>query len=223
MTQETFGEAYQQGFKRTVRFLRSRGASVHAAEDVAQAAWLKGWERLHQLRDERMIVSWVNAIAVNVHRYTIHHEARYQELPELHSSAGIDLARIDAAKILRLCRPRDRDLFEQQMHGLTADEIAIEQGVSTTAIRIRIMRARRAARASLDVCRLTLSPGETGHRKPMACPAPVCLAEPAQHVRHQQNYEYGSQPDAGPSTGTPAAMAVISATTAQQQHQNNNQ
>ena len=97
-----------------------------------------------------MIVSWVNAIAMNVQRYTSRREARYQELPDLHGSAGIDLARIDAAKILTLCRPRDRDLFEQQMHGLTADEIAIQQGVSTTAIRIRIMRARRAARASLE-------------------------------------------------------------------------
>jgi len=150
MTRETFGQAYQQGFRRTVRLLRSRGASPHSAEDVAQAAWLRGWERLHQLRDERMIVSWVNAIAVNVHRYTIHYEARYQELPDLHSSAGIDLARIDAAKILTLCRPRDRDLFEQQMGGLTADEIATQQGVSTTAIRIRFLRARRAARASLE-------------------------------------------------------------------------
>lgn len=150
MTQETFGQAYQQGFRRTVRFLRSRGASVPAAEDVAQSAWLRGWEKLHQLRDETMIVSWVNAIAMNVQRYTSRREARYQELPDLHGSAGIDLARIDAAKILTLCRPRDRDLFEQQMHGLTADEIAIQQGVSTTAIRIRIMRARRAARASLE-------------------------------------------------------------------------
>ena len=150
MTRETFGQAYQQGFRRTVRFLRSRGASVHAAEDVAQAAWVKGWERQHQLRDERMVVSWVNTIALNVHRYALHLEARYEALPDLHATAGINLARIDAAKILRLCRPRDRDLFEQQMHGLTADEIAIQQGVSTTAIRIRIMRARRAARASLE-------------------------------------------------------------------------
>lgn len=150
MTRETFGQAYQQGFRRTVRFLRSRGASAHSAEDVAQAAWLRGWERLHQLRDERTIVSWVNAIAVNVHRYTIHHEARYQALPDLHSSTGIEPARIDAARILTLCRPRDRDLFEQQMRGLTTDEIAAQQGVSTTAIRIRIMRARRAARASLE-------------------------------------------------------------------------
>jgi hypothetical protein len=44
----------------------------------------------------------VNAIAVNVHRYAIHYEARHQALPGLHSPTGIELARIDAAKILTL-------------------------------------------------------------------------------------------------------------------------
>jgi RNA polymerase sigma factor (sigma-70 family) len=150
MTRETYGQAYQKGFRRTVRLLCARGASADHAEDVAQAAWMRGWERLHQLRDEGMIVSWVNAIAVNVHRYTRRHEDRYQSLPDLCGQAGIDLARIDAARILRLCRPRDRVLFEQQMGGLTAEEIATQQGVSATAIRIRFLRARRAARDSVE-------------------------------------------------------------------------
>jgi DNA-directed RNA polymerase specialized sigma24 family protein len=150
MTRETYGQAYQKGFRRTVRLLCSRGASTDHAEDVAQAAWLRGWERLHQLRDEGMIVSWINAIAVNVHRYTVHHEDRYQTLPDLCGQPGIDLARIDAARILRLCRPRDRVVFEQQMGGLTTEEIAVQQGVSTTAIRIRFLRARRAALASVE-------------------------------------------------------------------------
>jgi DNA-directed RNA polymerase specialized sigma24 family protein len=150
MTRETYGQAYQNGFRRTVRLLCSRGASTDRAEDVAQVAWLRGWERLHQLRDEGMIVSWVNAIAVNVHRHTIHYEARYQTLPDLCGQAEIDLARIDAARILTLCRPRDRVLFEQQLGGLTTEEIATEQGVSPTAIGIRFLRARRAARARVE-------------------------------------------------------------------------
>ncbi len=132
MTRETYGQAYQTGFKRTVRLLCSRGASTEHAEDVAQAAWTRGWERLHQLRDEGMIVSWVNAIAINVHRHTIHREDRYQALPELCGQAGIDLAPIDAA------RPRRRrpSSLEQQMGGLTTEEIAVQQGDSTTAILI---------------------------------------------------------------------------------------
>jgi DNA-directed RNA polymerase specialized sigma24 family protein len=57
MTQEGYGQAYQQGFGRTVRLLRSRGASMDNAEDAAQAAWLRGWQKIDQLRDEGMIVS----------------------------------------------------------------------------------------------------------------------------------------------------------------------
>src|ERR1700689_3952461 len=100
MTQEGYGQAYQQGFGRTVRILRSRGASMHHAEDVAQSAWLQGWQKLDQLRDEGMIVSWVNAIAVNYHRRGSRHEARYQALTDLCGQVGMDLAPIETAKIL---------------------------------------------------------------------------------------------------------------------------
>jgi DNA-directed RNA polymerase specialized sigma24 family protein len=150
MTQEGYGQAYRQGFGRTVRLLRSRGASVDSAEDVAQMAWLRGWQKLDQLRDEGMVVSWVNAIAVNYHRRGSHDQARYQALPELCGHVGIDLAPLDAAKILTYCRPRERALFEQQLGGLTTQEIAKKQGVSATAIRIRFLRARRAVRAKVE-------------------------------------------------------------------------
>jgi DNA-directed RNA polymerase specialized sigma24 family protein len=150
MTQEGYGQAYQKGFVRTVRILRSRGASVHHAEDVAQAAWLQGWQKLDQLRDEGMIVSWVIAIAINYHRRGSRIEARYRDLPEICGYVGVDLAPLDAAKVLNFCPPSDRMLFEQQLGGLTTKEIAKKQGVSATAIRIRLLRARRAVRARME-------------------------------------------------------------------------
>jgi DNA-directed RNA polymerase specialized sigma24 family protein len=150
MTHEGYGLAYQQGFRRTVCLVRSLGASWANAEDVAQAAWVRGWEQRHQLRDEGKVVSWVNAIAVNEHRRASQDDARYQSLPELCGEAEIDLAAIDAARILMLCRPRDRILLEQQMGGFTTKEIAGRQGVSTTAIRVRLVRARRAARLHIE-------------------------------------------------------------------------
>jgi hypothetical protein len=115
MTQEGYAQAYQRGFEITVRLLRSRGASVNDAEDLAQAAWLCGWQKLDQLRDESIIGSWVNTIAINYHRRGCQYEARYQPLPELRGDIGIDLAPLDAAKILKVCRPGDRMLFEQQL------------------------------------------------------------------------------------------------------------
>lgn len=150
MTREIFGLAYLQGFKRTVLFLRSRGASMDIAEDVAQSAWLQGWQKLDQLRDERMIVSWVNTIALNYHRRRSQRDARYQALPEVPGHFGVDSAPLDATRILDLCSPRDRMLFQQQLGGVTMGEIAEEEGVSVTAIRIRYWRARRAVRACAE-------------------------------------------------------------------------
>ncbi len=123
---------------------------MDSAEDVAQTAWLQGWQKLDQLRDEGTIVSWVNAIAINYHRRGCRREARYQALPEICGHVGIDLAPLDTAKILKFCRPGDRLLFEHQLGGLTTKEIATKQGVTTTAIRIRLLRARRAVRARVE-------------------------------------------------------------------------
>ncbi len=149
MTQEAFGQAYGQGHVKTVRFLRSRGASLHDAEDLAQAAWLQGWRKIDQLREEATIVSWVNAIAVNFHRRESRREARYQALTDPCGHIGMNLTSLDTEKILQFCRPGDRILFEHQLGGLTTAEIAQQQRVSNTAIRIRLLRARRAVRARL--------------------------------------------------------------------------
>ncbi len=154
MNRETYGKAYQLGFENTVRFLLSRGASWEGATETAQAAWARGWERVQQLRDEELVVRWVNTIALNTYRGLVRKElpleSSLEYLPKrtVHV-AKINLAAIDVARILKTCRPRDRVLLEQQMYGLTPEEIAVEHGVTTTAIRIRLMRARREARLLL--------------------------------------------------------------------------
>ena len=64
MTREQYGQAYQKGFNLTVRFLVSRGFAYDSAQETAQAAWVKGWERLSQLRDPSMVLTWMNSIAL---------------------------------------------------------------------------------------------------------------------------------------------------------------
>lgn len=155
MTREHYGEAYQQGFEKTVRFLLSRGASWERARETAQAAWARGWERLEQLRDDERVGTWVNTIALNAYRGLLRSEQAHMSQPELAAAseikvAEIDLAAIDMARILTICRPGDRLLLEQQIHGLTPDEIAQKQGVSSTAVRIRFMRARQSARTRIE-------------------------------------------------------------------------
>ena len=150
MTREAYGQAYQRGFDLTIRFLISRGVPRDLARDVAQAAWVKGWERLAQLRHDSMVTTWVNAIALNVHRSVLRSEKAYQGLPDYYSRVELNLAAIDLKRILKFCAPRDRALLELQMQGDTAEEIARKQGVTETAIRIRLLRARRAARSRAE-------------------------------------------------------------------------
>jgi DNA-directed RNA polymerase specialized sigma24 family protein len=150
MTRDGYGLAYQKGFTLTVRFLLSRGAQREYAMEVAQSAWVRGWERLHQLRDEATVITWVNTIALNAYRRVMRREAPTQELPDVVSPSGIDMAAIDVHRILNYCRPSERVLFEQQMNGATTEEIAKKQGVTETAIRIRLLRARRATRSRLE-------------------------------------------------------------------------
>ena len=139
MTRDAYGQAYQKGFDLTTRFLISRGVPREMARDVAQAAWVKGWERLSQLRNDSMVITWVNAIAMNVHRSVLRSEKSYQTLPEFYTRVELNLAAIDLKRILKYCAPRDRVLLELQMQGDTAEEIARKQGVTETAIRIRLL------------------------------------------------------------------------------------
>ncbi|MBZ5675641.1 MAG: hypothetical protein LAP61_15480 [Acidobacteriia bacterium] len=151
MTREEYGNIYQTGRERTIRFLLSRGAAPGLAADIAQSAWLRGWERLSQLRDPQMILTWINSIALNQFRRVIRVERLHQELQRsAQGNTSLDLAAIDVARILGACRPLDRMLLEAQMKGVTAKEMARAHGLTETAVRIRFLRARRSARKALE-------------------------------------------------------------------------
>jgi RNA polymerase sigma factor (sigma-70 family) len=144
-----FSQAYLQGIQRTINFLLSRGVPHDMAPDIAQSAWTRGWERLEQLRDESTILAWINTIALNQFRRRMRSNQHELELKPAHfDSLATDLnwAAIDMARILEACSPKDRALLESQLLGTTPKELAEKEGVSQTAIRIRLLRARRSAR-----------------------------------------------------------------------------
>jgi len=145
MTREEYGVAYQKGYKLTVRFLVSRGLTYDTAQETAQAAWTKGWERLGQLRDSNMVLTWMNSIALNIHRSYIRREPLLQILPELPTPPKVNLAAIDVRRVLKCCKTKDRlDLHRHYIEGYKVQEIARSQGWTETAVRIRLLRARRS-------------------------------------------------------------------------------
>jgi RNA polymerase sigma factor (sigma-70 family) len=151
MNAQSFELAYESGLKCTVNFLHSRGVPRDRASDFAQAAWLRAWEKLNQLRDESRIVSWVNTIAINECR-----RALRKAKQEVALSAGcegrttLNVAAIDVERILEACSIEDRNLLKAQMEGASAGELGRKSGVSATAIRLRLWRARRQARHLCD-------------------------------------------------------------------------
>jgi RNA polymerase sigma factor (sigma-70 family) len=144
MTTEDYGKAYQRGYNLTVRFLVSRGLPYDAAQETAQAAWVKGWERIGQLRDQSMVLTWMNSIALNIHRSYIRREPLLQALPELSTPPKVNLAAIDVRRILKSCKHNDRMVLQRHyLEGFKVQEIAEQQGWTETAVRIRLLRARR--------------------------------------------------------------------------------
>jgi RNA polymerase sigma factor (sigma-70 family) len=145
MTTEEYGSAYQKGYSLTVRFLVSRGLSYDSAQETAQAAWAKGWERLSQLRDRNMVLTWMNSIALNIHRSYVRREPLLLALPELSTPPKVNLAAIDVRRILKRCKVNDRMVLQRHyLEGYKVQEIAHSHGWTETAVRIRLLRARRA-------------------------------------------------------------------------------
>lgn len=130
-----------------MRFLLSRGVNRDTALDVAQSAWLRGWERLSQLRDERVLITWVNTIALNQFRRVIRRDQVHEVLQDApNPRPPLDMAALDLRTILSRCRMRDRILLKAQLQGMTAKELSERTGASATAMRLRLFRARTAAR-----------------------------------------------------------------------------
>jgi len=150
MTRDEYGVAYQKGYGLTVRFLLSRGLLWDTAQETAQAAWVRGWERREQLRDPRMVLTWMNSIALNIHRTLLRREPPQNVLPEIPIPPSVNLAAIDAGRILRSCRGKERIVLQgHYLEGLKVREIANEHGWTETAVRIRLLRARRSVEQRL--------------------------------------------------------------------------
>lgn len=145
MTREEYGIEYENGYVRTVNLLLSKGVSEDQAREAAQAAWARGWERREQLRDPEKTLVWVNSIAVNYYRSGLRKKTLNQEVPRLTSLSRINLAAVDVHRMLSQCRSEERQLLAKRyLLGWEISEIAQEYGLSETAVRIRLMRARRS-------------------------------------------------------------------------------
>ena len=154
MTREEFGRAYEDGHPHTVRFLLSRGVNRDTAIDVAQGAWLRGWERLDQLRDESVLVTWVNTIALNQFRKTVRRDQRHEALRDVpYPKPALNWAAIDLSRILSRCRSRDRVLLKAQLVLLCYKRRTPQKGQPGSCRRIWRAMAMRSVAMDAGLCR----------------------------------------------------------------------
>jgi DNA-directed RNA polymerase specialized sigma24 family protein len=145
MRPEEYGHAFESGFGATRRFLLAHGAPLEDAEEIAQAAWVRGWEYREQLRDPHLVNFWVNSIARNLFRARFRAPIKVP-IDTLNPSYTMDLAEIELHRLIEMCPGRDRHLLRQSLEGFSAEEIARDAGITPTGIRVRLLRIRQSLR-----------------------------------------------------------------------------
>jgi RNA polymerase sigma factor (sigma-70 family) len=150
MLRTDYAEAFETGYSGTRRFLLARGAPLEEAEEIAQAAWARGWEFRDQLRDPGLVGYWVNSIARNLFqaRFRAPHQT---EIEDSNAVYTLDIDAIEVGRLLDRCPQRDRQLLEQSLEGYSAEEIADSEAITPTGIRVRLLRIRQMLRDQLNL------------------------------------------------------------------------
>lgn len=147
-----FESGFHHGYVNTRRFLQSKGADRDMAEEIAQAAWARGWERQEQLRCPELLGSWVNSIAMNLWRSQVNRNRRFGDLPEDIMIFSKINEEMDAALILKSCQDGESQMLKHYyFDGMSTEEIARRSQCRPVTVRVRLMRLREAVRARLGL------------------------------------------------------------------------
>ena len=154
-----FSELVKRFEGRLLNFLLRKTGSIHDAEDLAQEAFVRAWQRFGQYDPRWQFSTWLFTIA---HRLAITHHHRRTVAP---SSGALDLAAVDGDDPARLLADRehggqlwetaDRILTETQRtvlwlryaEDLSNADIAAITGRSRVTVRVTLFRAREALAA----------------------------------------------------------------------------
>jgi RNA polymerase sigma-70 factor (ECF subfamily) len=162
--EQRFREIYDAAYVDLLRFVRRRVHATHA-EDVVGDVMLVAWRRLDEVPADRSSArAWLFGVArktiQNSRRRDNRQEAvavRLAEVRHSHADADADqhpdlvAHRIDIAAAWPLLSTLHQEAMALAvLDGLTAPEAAAVLGISPTAFRLRLSRARRSLRRHLE-------------------------------------------------------------------------
>lgn len=160
--EERFRDIYDAAYVDLLRFVCRRVHSTHA-EDVVGEVMLVAWRRLDDVpADLSAARAWLFGVARKTLQNTRRREDRQDavaiRLADVRhgpADAGLhpDLVacQADIAAAWPLLSPTDREAIAlSALDGLTAPEAGAVLGISSTAFRLRLSRARRSLRRQVD-------------------------------------------------------------------------
>ena len=140
------------------KFLRARTASAADAEDLLQEVFVRIQKRLPGLREPAKLQGWVYRIARNAvidHYRSRRAQAPLDFEPEAEDPAGRDVVDLTASlrKFVAALPPAYRaPLVRHEFQGEALQDVAAALGLSLTATKSRVRRARLLLRRMLDQC-----------------------------------------------------------------------
>jgi len=152
---DVLSDWYNQHFERLVRLARCMLGGSAGAEDIAQEALVRAWQRFGTLVDGEPIGAWLTTVARNL---CIDELRRSRDITPLDrvgepAAPGIDLEADgdDVRRAMARITPRHREaLYMHDCGRLGYGDLAERMGIRETAARMVVVRARRALRAQLE-------------------------------------------------------------------------
>jgi RNA polymerase sigma-70 factor (ECF subfamily) len=168
--EQRFREIYDSVYVDLLRFVRRRIHATHA-EDVVGEVMLVAWRRLDDVPNDLSTArAWLFGVArktlQNTRRRDIRRDAVLVRLAEVRhgpADAGqhpeLVAHRVDIAAAWPLLSALHQEAIALSvLDGLTAPEAAAVLGISPTAFRLRLSRARRTLRRHIDSATTTGDP-----------------------------------------------------------------
>jgi len=168
---DAFGELVNRHQKAMLAIARSYFASESDAEDAVQDAFVKAYERLGQLGNDRAFSAWMTRITRNVCVDTLRSRTDKVSLNDFASTARLRLrrggpqftpstlaSREERSEFVRAAighLPEDQRIVLMLQFGeeMTYEQIAEYLGLPVTTVQGRLHRAKRALRSVLRTLR----------------------------------------------------------------------
>jgi RNA polymerase sigma-70 factor (sigma-E family) len=149
----SFEEFFEETYERLLRALFLVTGDPHEAEDVAQEAFVRVFERWETVRDHPNPGGYLFRTALNLYRSRIR-RLRVAARRVLTSSPPDELAAAEDRDLLsramaRLTRGQREAVVLVECLGLSDKEAAEVLGVAPVTVRVRLSRARDALRAEM--------------------------------------------------------------------------